>query len=253
MTAAPSIENHVFGNPEALARGAAAWLCERAQASEGTFAVCLSGGSTPRRLYECLADPALAARFPWDRTHWFWGDERFVPHDHPDSNYRMAHDALLSHVPAPANHIHAMPTEGLSPDQAAAAYEATLRRFYGADSFDPARPLFDVMLLGIGDDGHTASLFPGTAALRETRRWAVAVIGAKPEPRLTLTYPALDSSRDVVFLAAGAGKRTVVERAQTGDQASDQNGNDAIPAARVRPVGRLHWFTDRAAAPGDAH
>jgi 6-phosphogluconolactonase len=178
---------------------------------------------------------------PWPRVHWFWGDERFVPQDDPDSNYRMARDALLSRVPIPSGNIHPIPTEGLSAEEAAAAYEATLKEFYGADVLAPDRPLFDVTLLGFGENGHTASLFPGQA-LQEKRRWAVAVGGADAEPRITLTYPVLDSSRDVAFLATGAGKRDVVARARAGDR--------ALPAALVRPIGRLHWFTDRAAAPG---
>jgi 6-phosphogluconolactonase len=234
-----------FENAETLAHEIAEWLCGLAQASGRDFAVCLSGGSTPRRLYERLATPAIASRFPWRRAHWFWGDERFVPHDHPDSNYRMAYDALLARVPIPNGNIHAVPTEGLSPEQAADAYEAILKRFHGADTLSPDRPLFDVTLLGIGEDGHTASLFPGQPALQENRRWAVAVIGAKSEPRITLTYPALDSSRDVAFLATGAGKRVAVAGARAGD--------GEIPAAMVRPVGRLHWFTDRAAATGGAN
>ena len=138
-----------------------------------------------------------------------------------------------------------MPTEGQSPDQAAAAYETTLKRFYGADTLAPDRPLFDVTLLGIGEDGHTASLFPGQPALKETRRWAVAVIGAKAEARITLTYPALDSSRDLAFVVTGREKREVVARAQEGDR--------TIPAGVIRPVGRRHWFTDRAAASERAH
>ncbi len=234
-------ENRAFENAETLARSVAQWLCGLAQASNETFAVCLSGGSTPRRLYEHLADRVLASQFPWRRVHWFWGDERFVPHGHPDSNYRMARDALLSRVPVPDDNIHAIPTEGLSPEQAAAAYETTLKRFYGAEMLAADRPLFDVTLLGIGEDGHTASLFPGQPALQEMRRWAVAVIGAKSEPRITLTYPTLDSSRDVAFLATGEGKREAVARARGGDR--------TIPASLVRPVGRIHWFTDRAAAP----
>jgi len=241
---AAAVENRTFADAGTLAHDVAEWLCDLAHASSQAFAVCLSGGSTPRRLYERLADPAVASRFPWIRAHWFWGDERFVPHDHPDSNYRMAREAFLSRVPIPDDNIHAVPTEGLSPEQAAAAYETTLKRFYGAEIIVPDRPLFDVTLLGIGEEGHTASLFPGQPALQETRRWAVAVIGAKSEPRITLTYPALDSSRDVAFLATGEGKRDVVVRAQAGDR--------TLPAAMVRPVGRLHWFTDRAAAPGGA-
>ena len=137
-----------------------------------------------------------------------------------------------------------MPTEGLSPEQAAVAYETTLKRFYGADMLAPDRPLFDVTLLGIGEDGHTASLFPGQPALQEKPTWAVAVIGAKAEPRITLTYPALDSSRDVAFLATGRGKGESWH--------APKAGNRELPAAMVRPIGRLHWFTDRAAAPEGA-
>ena len=236
-----SAEPRTFDSAETLARGAAEWLCDLAQRSDRPFAVCLSGGSTPRRLYECLAGAGFAARLPWDRMHWFWGDERFVPHDHPDSNYRMVRDALLSRVPIPAANIHAVPTEGLSPREAAAAYETTLKQFHGADTLDPDQPLFDVTFLGIGEDGHTASLFPGQPALQEKLRWAVEVIGAKAEPRITLTYPALNSSHAVAVLATGADKRNIVTRALAGD--------DALPAARIRPVGSLVWFMDRAATP----
>ncbi len=240
MTNAALAENRVFVDTETLARNVAEWLCGIAQASKRTFAVSLSGGSTPRRLYELLATQDIAPRFPWRRVHWFWADERFVPHNHRDSNYRMARDALFSRAPVPDDNVHAIPTEGLAPEQAAAEYEATLKRFYGADGLAPDRPLFDVTLLGIGEDGHTASLFPGHPALQETQRWVVAVIGAKPEPRITLTYPALNSSRHVAFVVAGGEKRDVAARAQAGDR--------AMPAALVHPVGRLHWFTDRAAA-----
>jgi 6-phosphogluconolactonase len=242
MTIAAPTENRIFEDAKTLARDGAEWLCALAIASDRVFSVCLSGGSTPRGLYERLADPAVASRFPWSRVHWFWGDERFVPHDDPDSNYKMARDNFLSRVPAPEENIHAIPTEGLSPVEAAAAYETTLRRFYGAKIIEPERPIFDVMLLGLGEDGHTASLFPGQPALDERRRWVVEAIGPKSDPRITLTYPALDSSRDAVFLVEGKEKRGVVARAKAGDR--------TIPAGRIRPAGRLHWFTDRAAEPG---
>jgi 6-phosphogluconolactonase len=241
MTATALNETRVFESAEALAQGGAEWLCALAQASSRDFAVCLSGGSTPRRLYEALATPAMAVRFPWQRVHWFWGDERFVPHDDPESNYRMVREALLSRVPIPAENIHPVPTEGLSPEQAAADYEATLKRYYGADKLTPTRPLFDVNLLGVGEDGHTASLFPGQPALREKQRWAVAVIGAKSNARITLTYPALGSSRDLVFLVTGNAKRDIVARVRAGDR--------SLPAALVRPLGGLHWFGDHAALP----
>lgn len=230
-----------FADPETLARHAAQWLCNRAMASGERFAVCLSGGSTPRRLYELLADPPTAAQMPWERIHWFFGDERFVPPDRPDSNFRMAREAMFARVSVPAGHVHPIPTQGLEPDDAAFAYEATLKRYYGGDALDPGRLLFDVTLLGLGEDGHTASLFPGTPALREHHRWAVAVVGAKPEPRITLTYPALDSSADVVFLATGESKRAILARVRAGDP--------ALPALAVRPVRRPLWFVDRAALP----
>jgi len=243
MTKTASAEVRVFEDAEALASNAAEWLCGLARASNRRFAICCSGGSTPKRLYELVAGPAIASRFPWHRVHWFWGDERFVPHDHPDSNYRMVFDALLSRAAVPDGNIHAIPTAGLSPEQAAGAYERTLKDFYGAETIDPARPLFDVTLLGIGEDGHTASLFPGHPALDEEDRWVLAVIGVKSEARITLTYPVLDSSRHAAFLVAGAGKREALARARSGDR--------TLPAARIRPVGRLHWFTDRAAAEGE--
>jgi 6-phosphogluconolactonase len=242
MTIAAPFENRIFEDAETLAHDGAEWLCALAHASDRVFSVCLSGGSTPRRLYERLADLAVASRFPWNRVHWFWGDERFVPHDDPDSNYKMARDAFLSRVSVPGDNIHAIPTEGLSPDQAAAAYETTLQRFYGAKILDPKRHLFDVMLLGMGEDGHTASLFPGQPALEERRRWVAEAIGPKSDPRITLTYPALDSSRDATFLVEGKEKRGMVARAKAGDR--------TIPAGRIHPIGRLHWFTDRAAESG---
>ena len=222
----------------AVARRVAEWVTERALATPGRFAWSLSGGSTPKALYALLAAEPFVSRFPWDRTHVFFGDERFVPHDHPDSNYRMAREAMLSHVPLPEAQIHPWQTEG-DPEHAALHYADTLKRFYGGDSLDPARPLFDVMFLGLGEDGHTASLFPGIGALQERMAWTAAVVGAKPEPRLTLTYPALDSSRVVAFIANGEGKRDILARVLAGDE--------SLPAAHVRPVGELLWFTDTAA------
>lgn len=240
-----SAEQRIFESAEALARGAAEWLCDLALRSDRRFAVCLSGGSTPRRLYECLGSEDFVGRLPWNRMHWFWGDERFVPHDHPDSNYRMARDAMLSRAPIPAANIHAIPTEGLSPQEAAKAYETTLKQFYGDDTLDPHRPLFDVTLLGVGADGHTASLFPGEPALLEKRRWAVEVVGAKAEPRITLTYPALNSSGAVALLATGSEKRSIVARALAGDE--------ALPVTRIDPAGTLLWFMDGAATPQEQH
>jgi 6-phosphogluconolactonase len=225
----------VFDDADAVARRAADWLLSLAQAKDGPFALCLSGGSTPRRLYALLAAPPFRDAFPWLRTHLFWGDERLVPHDHPDSNYRMVREALLAHVPIPPENIHPIPTDVAAAD-AASVYERTLRAFHARD---PAQPLFDITLLGLGTDGHTASLFPGVSALDERDRWAAAVVGAKPEARITLTYPALESSRRIAFLVTGDDKRAVLARIRAGT--SDD------PAARIR--GDIVWFADRAAAP----
>jgi 6-phosphogluconolactonase len=225
-------------DPEALAEAVARWIIELAAQSHGRFAISLSGGSTPRRLYELLAESPNRDALPWDRVHWFWGDERFVPWDHVDSNYRMVWAAMLAHAPVPPQNVHGIATTG-TPGDAARAYEDVLKSWYGAEVLDPARPLFDVQLLGLGPDGHTASLFPGTNVLDERQRWVAEVVGVKAEARITLTYPALESSRHTAFLVAGADKRDILARALTGDQ--------ALPAARLRPLGELTWFLDAAA------
>ena len=233
----------IVADGAALAERAADWLLEAARASPGRIAVALSGGATPRLLYERLAAPPCRDVFPWSRVHWFWGDERFVPHDDPLSNYRMVHTALLARAPVPPANIHAVPTERLDPAEAAAAYERELQEFYGAARLDPARPLFEVTLLGLGPDGHTASLFPGTAVLAERERWVAAVIGAKSEARITLTYPALESSRRAAFLVVGGEKRAILRRLRDGDE--------TLPAAHLHSVGSLCIFADVAAAGSD--
>jgi 6-phosphogluconolactonase len=230
----------VAKDPEALAHRGARWITDLAAASRDRFAICLSGGSTPRRLYQLLAESPYRDAMPWDRIHWFWGDERFVPWDHPDSNYGMVHATLLGRARVPPGNIHGIATNG-SPADAAAAYERVLKSYYGSESLDPTRPLFDIQILGLGPDGHTASLIPGTSVLDERRRWVAEVIGGRPEPRITLTYPALESSRHTAFLVAGADKRETLSRALAGDP--------ALPAARIRPVGELIWLVDEAARP----
>jgi 6-phosphogluconolactonase len=226
---------HQSADPEALARHAATWLTEKALAAQGRFAIALSGGSTPKRLYEILAEPGYAARFPWDRTHLFWGDERFVPQDDENSNYNMTRHALLSHVAIPPQNVHPMPTTG-SPDDSAKTYEQTLQAYYGGETLDFARPLFDVVLLGLGENGHTASLFPGTPSLDESLAWVVPVTENVPQPRLTLTYPAIASSHTVAFLVAGKSKANVFKRIQQGDRSQ--------PATRITSSGEIIWFID---------
>jgi 6-phosphogluconolactonase len=225
---------------EDLAHRAARWIAGIAAASRGRIAISLSGGSTPRRLYQLLAEVPFREALPWGRMHWFWGDERFVPPDHPDSNYRMVREALLSRAPVPPENIHPVPTGG-DPAAAARDYARTLQSFYGSETLDPTRPLFDVEFLGLGPDGHTASLFPATSVLDERQRWAAEVIGAKAEDRITLSYPVLESSRHTAFLVAGGAKRGPLQRVLAGDR--------ALPAARLAPIGELVWFVDQDAHP----
>ena len=223
-----------------LAHTVADWLLLTLRPTEGPLRLALSGGSTPRALYELLAQEPYRGLLPWDRMHIFWGDERFVPPDSDLSNYRMAYTALLGHVPIPPGNIHPVQTEDVTPEEAARQYQATLARLYGATVLDPARPLFDVVLLGLGTNGHTASLFPGTPALTERDAWALAVTPEGEPTRITLTYPALNSARHVAFVVAGADKHDVLARVRAHDPAE--------PASFIAPVGALHWFTDAAAS-----
>ena len=229
----------VLPDPPALARHVAEWLTAAALAANGPFRVSLSGGSTPKALYGLLASDDFRGRFPWPRVSWYWGDERFVAHDHPDSNYRMTREAMLAKAPVSPENIHPIPADG-TPDDAAERYERTLQEAYGATVLDPARPLFDVTLLGLGADGHTASLLPGEPVLEERSRWVAAVAHGRPEVRITLTYPVIESSLRVAFLVAGRDKAAILRAIRTGDS--------QVPAARVRPLGELFWFVDRAAA-----
>jgi 6-phosphogluconolactonase len=229
----------ILPDPQALARHVAEWLTAAAVSANGAFRVSLSGGSTPKALYALLASDGFRDRFPWQRISWYWGDERFVPYDHPDSNYKMTCEAMLSKAPVPPANIHPVPTDG-QPDDAARRYERTLQKAYGADAFDPARPLFDVTLLGLGADGHTASLLPDEPVLQERKRWVAAVSHGRPEIRITMTYPAIESSRRVAFLVAGEEKTAVFTAIRA--------GGSRVPAARVKPVGDLFWFVDQAAA-----
>jgi 6-phosphogluconolactonase len=229
----------VLPTPLALARHVAEWMTAAALASKRPFRVSLSGGSTPKTLYGLLASDEFRGRFPWQRVSWYWGDERFVPYDHPDSNYRMTREAMLAEAPVPPENIHPIPTDG-TPEHAAQRYERSLQEAYGAAAFDPVRPLFDITLLGLGPDGHTASLLPGEPVLEERKRWVVAVSHGRPEVRITMTYPVIESSRHVAFLVAGREKAAILR--------AIRDGGSQVPAARVRPVGKLFWFVDSAAA-----
>jgi 6-phosphogluconolactonase len=230
----------ILVDPIALAQRVATWMLEIAIAKKGNFTVSLSGGSTPRRLYELLARPPYCDAFPWNRTHWFWGDERFVPHSDKQSNYRMVNEAMLSHASIPAANIHPIPTEEISVDAAASIYEHELKAFYGAERLESGRPFFDVVLLGLGFDGHTASLFPNTDVLKIRDRWVAEVTDPKSVARITLTYPLLESSRYAAFLITGNEKKDIFNRFL--------HGEENLPAARLHPIGKLIYFVDAAAA-----
>jgi 6-phosphogluconolactonase len=232
----------VFDNAHELARNAAEWFTRTVNAASGSIRVALSGGSTPKELYTLLGQEPYLGRIPWQRLELFWGDERFVSPDDPASNYGMVRNTLLSRAPIAENHVHPMPTDG-TPTDAAERYETQLKRIYGADKFDPARPLFEIVFLGLGSDGHTASLLPGQPVLDERVHWVAAVAEGRSEPRITLTYPAIESSSTIAFLVTGADKASAVSATRSGDQ--------NLPAARINPLGEILWFLDRAASAGD--
>jgi 6-phosphogluconolactonase len=211
-----------------------------AVAARGHFSITLSGGHTPRRMYELWAREPYCDQTPWDRVHLFWGDERYVPHDDPLSNFRMARQALISRVAIPPQNVHAIPTVSSPPDASAAKYEAELGEFFGTKP-----PQVDLQLLGLGQEGHTASLFPGSPALDEKRRWVVpVVVSATPPQRLTLTPVVLNQGRNTFFLVSGSEKRQIVAalRDEPDAQASP------YPAGRIQPRGPVVWFLDQAAA-----
>ena len=222
-----------------MARHVAEWLTAAASAAKGPFRISLSGGSTPKELYGLLASSEFRNRFPWQIVEWYWGDERFVPYDHPESNYRMVREAMFDSVTVAPEKIHPIPADG-SAEDAASRYEQTLQQTYGAAVLDPTRPLFDVTFLGLGADGHTASLLPEEPVLQERKRWVVAVSHGRPEIRITTTYPVIESSHRVAFLVAGQAKAATLR--------DILKGGSQVPAARVRATGELLWFVDRAAA-----
>jgi len=241
----PSTRPHltILADAAALAHAAAERIAARTAAAGDRIAVCLTGGSTPERLYELLARDPFRTSLPWPRIHFFWGDDRFVPQDDKRSNTGMARRLLLDRVSVPQENIHAIATSAGSVEESARLYETELCRFYGADRIDPARPLFDVVLMGVGSDGHTASLFPGHPQLDESSRWVAGVEqpGLAPfVPRVTLTFPALASTREMIFLVSGASKREILERILSGED---------LPAARAWADGQMSWLVDRDAVP----
>ena len=231
-------------DPAALATAGAERLLARIEMNAGRAAICLTGGSSPKQLYRLLATDPYRGRIPWDRIHWFIGDERFVPPSHPLNNMSMARQIFLDRFAPPAN-IHPIPTDTVDAEESARRYESELQSFYGARELDPARPLFDVVLMGVGPDGHTASLLPDDPALEQTRQWVVGVPKAHVEPfvpRVTLTLPALGSCREMLFEVAGSEKHAILTRLL-----ADEN----LPANRARSTGETVWLVDQAALGGE--
>jgi 6-phosphogluconolactonase len=229
-------------DPIALAKAAADRVIARIAANKDRVAICLTGGSSPKQLYQLLATDAYRNQIPWDRVHWFIGDERFVTADDPLNNMGVARRLFLDRF-APVGTIHPIPTDTANPDEAAARYEAELKSFYGATTLDSSRPLFDVVLMGVGPDGHTASLFPGYPAVDETTRWVVGVPKAHVEPfvpRVSLTLTALNSCHEMLFELSGPDKRAILTRVLDGEN---------LPANRAHSMGETIWLVDKVALP----
>lgn len=232
----------VYADLESLSRAAAGFFVQQARQAvqaHGRFSVAISGGHTPQHTYELLAQQPFRDRVPWAQAHVFWGDERCVPPDDPRSNERMARRALLDHVPIPPAQIHPIPCTQ-APRQAAEEYEALLRDFFAGRP-----PSFDLALLGLGENGHTASLFPGTPVLEERERWVAEVHVAEQDVyRVTLTAPLINQAAVVAFLVAGAAKAQVLHEVLEGP--SDPH---RLPAQLIQPTsGELHWLVDQEAS-----
>jgi 6-phosphogluconolactonase len=240
-----SAEIRILTTPQELFEAAAEEVLRAAKeavAQRGRFTIALSGGSTPKNLFNLLATNARNV-LPWDRTFFFWGDERHVPPTDPDSNYRMADEAMLSKIPVAAGNVFRIAAENPDADGAAEAYEQTLRKFF---QLEPGQiPVFDLILLGMGPDGHTASLFPESAGLQEKKRLVIANwIEKLKTSRLTLTLPVLNAARCVAFLVSGTDKATVLKTVLEEDAPGEQ-----YPSKLIQPSnGKLIWLVDRAAA-----
>ncbi len=239
------MDTRVFPDLEAVSRAALGELLRsmrEAIKERGVFAIALAGGHTPAKMYELWAHAeGEGAGTQWDKVHLFWGDERFVPRIDPLSNYRMARETLIEHVPIPAANVHPMPgpEKFATPENAADAYDAELRKFFGS-----APPALDVQLLGLGVEGHTASLFPGSPALEEKQRWVSAVEApAKPPQRLTLTPVVLNQARNTFFLVCGEDKREIIAALRNEPDSKPSQ----YPAGMIQPTGRVLWFLDKAA------
>lgn len=234
---------HVYKDGEALSVAAAKWIADRITDTLKTkdrFTIALSGGSTPKRLHELLAQAPYKETLAWSKLHVFWGDERAVPFDDSRNNAKMAYDTLLNFVPVPASQIHVMRTD-IAPEQSAIEYEKILHEY-----FDKTPYSFDLVLLGMGDDGHTLSLFPGLPIVHEEKAWAKSFwLQAQDMSRITLTKTIVNKSACVAFLTAGTAKAHALKEVLKGAY-----NPDLYPSQEIKPAGELHWFVDEAAAAG---
>lgn len=232
---------HISDTPIEVSQHLAAWISQLIQETvsrHGAFTWALSGGSTPKMLYELLAEEPYRSHIPWDKVHLFWGDERFVPLEDSRNNARMAFDTLIDHVGVPKHQVHIMRTD-LKPEEAVASYTQLLHQYFTEDG-----KTFDLTLLGMGDDGHTLSLFPGQPIVHEIQAWVSAYfLKAQDMYRITLTAPVVNRSEHVVFLVCGSSKAAALKQVLEGPYQPD-----TYPSQVIKPVhGQLHWFLDRAA------
>lgn len=239
-------EVKAFEDLEAMSLAVADDIAEEIQqvvSERERFSIALSGGRTPTLLYELLA-AKFAGMIPWDRVHLFWGDERYVPEDHPDSNFALAMQSLISNVPLPPQNIHPIPTEIESPEKAAQMYELILRDFFSSSLVKHGEATFDLILQGMGEDGHTASLFPGNESLKEADKWVIPVIapeGYSSRRRITLTLPVLNNSRKALFMVSGIEKSRIL-----GSVLKDRSTvKEHYPCAMINPRESLVWYVDR--------
>ena len=236
------MEMHIANDTGRLSHDLAAWLSDYIKdvlSERDRFTFVLSGGSTPKQLYALLAEPPYKDAIDWEKVHFFWGDERAVPFEDARNNAKMCYDELLNKVPVNPDHIHIMRTD-IAPEESASEYEKVLKQY-----FDDSEITFDFVLLGMGDDGHTLSLFPGTEVIHEENAWVKAFyLPAQEMFRITLTAPVVNNAACVAFLAAGAGKAETLKHVLKGD-----SNVDLYPSQIIKPIkGQLHWFVDQAAA-----
>jgi 6-phosphogluconolactonase len=240
------MELHIYKNNEELSVKVAGWLVDYIAATlkkQDRFTLVLSGGSTPHKLNTLLAASPYKEKVDWSKLHIFWGDERFVPFEDDRNNAKMAFDTLLDHVPVPAIQIHVMRTTDIIPEVAAGEYEKILHTYFPGTI--PASNTFDLVLLGMGDDGHTLSLFPGTHIMHEENKWATSLFLKQQDMfRITLTAAVVNQAACIAFLVSGAGKAIALHQVIEGDYKPD-----LYPSQVIKPLhGELHWFVDEAAA-----